>query len=103
MIVPLGMLGAGESAEIVGFRKGSQGDCGHGCGRRHHGFRGLIGRHREGCGRERRLAELGFSAGQTVEMLQNSRGVPLLLKVCDARMAIDHKVAMEIIVKRKLS
>jgi ferrous iron transport protein A len=53
------------------------------------------------CSSDLRLSELGFSPGQVVEVIQNGRGVPVLVKVHDGRMAIDHNVAMEIIVQRK--
>ncbi|KZK73853.1 MAG: hypothetical protein A3K90_03400 [Pelodictyon luteolum] len=106
MMVPLGTLGAGESAEIIGFRRVQGGggplSCHHGTGRHLHAGRGPgHGRPRDGKGQERRLSELGFSPGQVVEVVQNGRGVPVLVKVHDGRMAIDHNVAMEIIVKRK--
>lgn len=103
MMVPLGVLGAGESAEIVGFRRRAHGggalSCGRGAGRHLHGGRGQE-RPRDGRGHERRLSELGFSPGQRVEVVQGGCGVPLLLKVHDGRMAIDRDVAMEIIVRR---
>ncbi|MDP8305629.1 MAG: ferrous iron transport protein A [Candidatus Chlorobium antarcticum] len=107
MMVPLGTLGTGELAEIVGFRRTESAcrgplSCGNGEGRHLHGGRGLArGSSREGRGQRQRLSELGFSPGQAVEVVQNGAGVPLLLKVHDARMALDHKVAMEIIVRRK--
>jgi len=107
MMVPLGVLGAGESAEIVGFRRHAHGggglSCGRGAGRHLHGGRGQgqgQGRPRDGRGHERRLSELGFSPGQRVEVVQSGCGVPLLLKVHDGRMALDRDVAMEIIVRR---
>ncbi|TCD47102.1 ferrous iron transport protein A [Chlorobium sp. N1] len=112
-MVPLGVLGAGESAQIVGFRRREGGggplSCGNGSGRLLHGSRGpgrgrpRDGRPHDGRGQELRLSELGFSPGQTVEVVQSGRGVPFLLKVHDGRMAIDHSVAMEIIVRRKIS
>ncbi|WP_244924400.1 FeoA family protein [Chlorobium phaeovibrioides] len=106
MIVPLGMLHTGESAEIIGFRRAQGGggplSCNNGTGRHQHGGRGPgHGRLRDGSGQERRLSELGFSSGQVVEVVQNDRGVPVLLKVRDGRMAIDHAISMEIIVRRK--
>ena len=106
-MVHLGMLGVGESAEVVGFRR----DHGHGAGMR---VAIGVGCHGHNCsgdgagkghafGRERRLAELGFSAGQRVEVIQNSAGIPLLLKVCDSRIAIDSTIAMNIMVRRRAS
>jgi len=58
------------------------------------------GHHGEGRRRSARLSEMGFSPGQIVEVLQNSPGVPLLLRVRDGKMAVDKRTAMEIIVRR---
>jgi len=106
MIVQLGMLKTGESAEIIGFRRaqgrGGPLSCNHGTGRHQHGGRHPgHGRLRDGSGQDRRLSELGFSSGQVVEVVQNDRGMPVLVKVRDGRMAIDHTISMEIIVRRK--
>lgn len=95
---PLAMLAGGESAEIVGMRNGF----------RHHGGESALhedsgcasGRHGEGRRRSARLSEMGFTPGQIVEVVQNSPGVPLLLKVRDGKMAVDKRIAMEIIVRR---
>lgn len=43
---------------------------------------------------------MGFSPGQVVEVLENDPGVPLLLRVRGGKMAMDKRVAMEIIVRR---
>jgi len=43
---------------------------------------------------------MGFSPGQIVEVVQNSPGVPLLLRVRDGKMAVDKRTAMEIMVRR---
>lgn len=98
MMVPLGFLIQGESAEIVGFRSGRA--------KEHHGFR-----HGSGTGhgrmqrlaevtKEQRLAEMGFYPGEVVEMLQSEAGELLLLKLRDSRLALDKQIAMDIIVRR---
>ncbi|UWX57160.1 ferrous iron transport protein A [Chlorobaculum sp. MV4-Y] len=91
-MAPLGMLGKGEVGEIVNLRAG--GGCEHGHGRHHHAH-----------GREngKRLAEMGFSVGQTIEIIENSPGMPLLVRVHDSRVAIDRGVAMRIMVRRVAS
>jgi ferrous iron transport protein A len=45
---------------------------------------------------------MGFSPGQVVEVVQNTPGVPLLLRVRDGKMALDKRTAMQIIVRRIL-
>ncbi len=101
MMCPLAMLTCGESGEIVGVRHGL---------RRHGGSIGddkegscVSGRYGRGGQRSSRLSEMGFSPGQIVEVVQNSPGVPLLLRVRDGKMALDKRTAMEIIVRRILS
>ncbi|MBV5320009.1 MAG: ferrous iron transport protein A [Chlorobium phaeobacteroides] len=98
MMVPLGFLLQGESAEIVGFRSGRE--------KEHRGFR-----HGSGAGRgrahrcaeitkEQRLVEMGFCPGEVIEVLQSKAGGLLLLKLRDSRLALDKQIAMDIIVRR---
>lgn len=97
-MLPLGLLHEGESAEVVGFRREKKP-----AGNAWRHTWGLIGSHgsgRHGHGWEKRLAELGFSRGQTVEMLKNHSGLPLLVRIGDGKMALDKQSAMEIIVRR---
>lgn len=97
-MLPLGYLQEGESAEVVGFRREKK----PADSARHRTW-GLMGRHnsiRNGNGWEKRLAELGFSRGQIVEMLKNHSGLPLLVRIGDGKMALDKQSAMEIIVRR---
>ncbi len=98
---PLAMLTCGETAEIVGVRHAERYQSGV-CAR--HGECGSEGRHRHGRGEARsaRLSEMGFSPGQIVEVVQNTPGVPLLLRVRDGKMALDKRTAMQIIVRRIL-
>lgn len=89
-MMPLGLLGEGERGEIVSVRVEPDAGCGCrktsccGAGRR------------AGC----RVEDLGLRAGKTVEMLANGRGGPLLLRIDEARIAVDRGVAMKIMVRR---
>jgi len=74
---PLGLLGAGEQAEITSIR--ATPDSASGC----------------------RTEEMGLRVGKVVEMLTNGGGGPLLLKVDESRLAIDRRVAMKILVRRQ--
>lgn len=98
---PLGLLSRGDVAEIVTLRhkrvdkEGAHASssferCSGG------GFR-FRSRHR---GSEKRLADLGFSPGQVIEVVENSPAMPMLLKICDSRIAIDRGIAMRIMVRR---
>lgn len=90
------MLSCGEKAEIVGVRHAERHQSGAcAC----HGECGSDGR---GEARSARLSEMGFSPGQVVEVVQNTPGVPLLLRVRDGKMALDKRTAMQIIVRRIL-
>lgn len=92
---PLGLLGRGEAGEIVSLRPGR-----HHAG--HHGDNGRSRHHHQayGCGSGRRLAEMGFSQGQVIEVIENNPSMPLLVKVHDSRLAIDRGIAMHIMVRR---
>lgn len=76
-MLPLGLLSAGELAEIVTIRTPPQ---------------------RNG---DARVEELGLRIGKTVEMLSNGGGGPLLLKVDESRLAIARGMAMNILVRRQ--
>lgn len=86
-MMPLALLSPGEEAEIIEMRvheekKACCGQCG---GERHKS--------------DNRIEELGLRAGRVVSMLNN--GAPILLKVDEARIAIDRSLAMKIMVRRK--
>lgn len=74
---PLGLLSAGELAEIVSIREKPQtkSDC--------------------------RVEDMGLRVGKQVEMLTNCGGGPLLLKVDESRLAIARGMAMNILVRRQ--
>lgn len=73
---PLGLLGAGEQGEIVPTgRPGRSPEC--------------------------RSEEMGLRAGKVVEVLANSGGGPVLLKVDESRLALGRGMAMKIFVRRR--
>ena len=74
---PLGLLGPGEQALIV------------------------LRRDNPGRACEGRSEDMGLHAGKVVEMLANSGGGPLLLKVDESRLAIGRRIAMKILVRRQ--
>jgi len=83
-MMPLGLLGAGETGEIIEIRPVR----GAGSG----GGTGDLGRS------ECRIEDLGIRVGRTVEMLNNSGGA-VLLKVGESRVAVDRTLAMKIMIK----
>ena len=83
-MMPLGLLGVGESGEIVEIRISKLPALGACSGERA----------RCDC----RVEDLGIRVGRTVEMLNNGAG-PILLKVGESRLALDRGLAMKILVK----
>jgi ferrous iron transport protein A len=79
-MMPLGLLGSGEKAQVVEMRGGF-----HGC------------RKCQGLGR---LEDMGLRCGKTVEMLSNTGQGPLVVRVEDSRLALGRGVAMKITVRR---
>lgn len=73
-MVPLGLLGDGESGEIVAVAAGPAGSTAS------------------------RAEELGLRVGKRVLMLNNGSG-PVLVKVDESRIAVDRGVAMKIKVR----
>ncbi len=83
-MMPLGLLSVGEAGEIVEIRAPKapvQGGC---CG--------------NNARSECRIEDMGIRVGRTVEMLNNAGG-PVLLKVGEARVAVDRSLAMKIMIK----
>ena len=84
----LGLVAPGEQCEIVAVRHcGGCGDTCDGSG------------HAAGNERATRAEELGLRVGKQIEMLKND-GNLLLLLVDEARIAIDRRMAMKIMVRR---
>ncbi|MBI5740992.1 MAG: ferrous iron transport protein A [Nitrospirae bacterium] len=79
---PLGLLSAGEKAEVVEVMM--QKGCCQGAGK----------------GQSCHAEDMGLRAGKVVEMLNNGGGGPLLLKVDESRIAISRGMAMKIMVKK---
>ncbi|HJV33849.1 FeoA family protein [Geomonas sp.] len=81
-MMPLGLLSAGETGEILAVRTAQ-----------------AVGGSREEGGRcDCRVEDLGLRVGCTVQMLNNTGG-PVLLKVGEARLAVDRCLAMKIMIK----
>ena len=76
-MVPLGLLGIGDKAEVMEILSD-----------KHPGTR---------------MEDLGFRAGKTVEMLNNAGRGPLLVKIDESRLALGRGTAMKILVRRKES
>ena len=85
-MMPLALLSPGESGEIVDIRVHEEKKtcCGQCNGERHKS--------------DNRIEELGLRAGKVISMLNN--GAPILLKIDEARIAIDRSLAMKIMVRR---
>ncbi|MBI3592815.1 MAG: ferrous iron transport protein A [Nitrospirae bacterium] len=87
-MLPLGLLHAGEKAEVVKIFSGEQyGKC-----------------HAVEKSNEQiciRIEDIGLRIGKAIEMLNNKGRGPLLVKVDEARIAIGRGMAMKIMVRRK--
>lgn len=85
-MMPLGLLSPGEAGEIVSVKihQAKKECCGQCSGERHRS--------------DNRIEELGLRIGKTVSMLNN--GAPILLKIDEARIAVDRGLAMKIMVRR---
>jgi len=88
-MMTLGLLAAGEQCEIIEIRP--CGSCGGGC---HENDRG---KNRTS---DTRVEDMGLRPGKHVAMLKND-GNLLLLMVDNARIAIDRRMAMKILIRRK--
>ena len=83
-MMPLGLLGPGERGEILAIRIHQAPSSGQCCAER------------AKC--DCRVEDMGLRIGKTVEMLTNGGG-PVLLKVDESRIAVDHGLAMKIMVR----
>jgi len=92
----LGLMSPGEECEIVKISHCGSCKCGEhgrGHGREHeHGRRG-------GDGTATRAEEMGLRVGKKIGMLRNEGNV-LLVLVDNARIALDRRMAMKIMVRR---
>lgn len=93
-MMTLGLVSSGERCEIVEVRH--CGGCGGDCHDDKHGHGHA---HRNKQHSSTRAEEMGLRAGKRVEMLKND-GNLLLVLVDDARIAIDRRMAMKIMVRR---
>lgn len=88
-MVPLGLLSAGEQAEVMETRLAELLSSCSACKC-----------NKPGCCS--RIEALGLRAGKTVEVLHNFRGQgALLIKVDESRIALNRGMAMKIMVKRR--
>jgi len=98
-MMTLGLLSAGEKCEIVEIKHcgGCGGNC-HSGEKKHdhkHDHDHSHGKHGK---TETRAEEMGLRVGKHVEMLKND-GNLLLLLIDEARIAIDRRMAMKIMVR----
>lgn len=73
-VLPLGLLGAGERADVVEILRGR-----HMC---------------------TRVEDMGIREGKTIEVLNNEGRGPILIKANDSRIALGRGMAMKIMVRR---
>lgn len=88
-MIPLGLLTAGEKAEVVETRMEELLSPCSAC-------------KRKGAGGVSRIEDMGLRVGKIIEILNNSGGQgALLIKVDDSRIALNRGMAMKIMVRRK--
>ena len=83
--IPMGLLGSGEQGEIIEIRAGKVALSGQCCTEREKG--------------DCRVEDMGLRVGKRVEMLNNGGNGAVLLKVDEARIAIDRRTAMKIMIR----
>ena len=89
-MMPLGLLGSGEKAEVMEVHETIQknSECnGDNAGPR-------------SCSGTCRIEDMGLRTGKTVEMLNNEGRGALLVKIDETRIAIGRGAAMKIMVRR---
>lgn len=84
-MIPLGLLNSGEKGEISAIRINKVPVTGHCCAERE----------KIDC----RVEDMGLRVGKLVEMLNNGGNGAVLLKVDQARIALDRGTAMKIMIK----
>ncbi|MCL5105194.1 MAG: ferrous iron transport protein A [Armatimonadetes bacterium] len=86
--MPLGLLTAGEKAEVIGIRGASRpGTC-------------RPGIHRSDNETLCRMEDMGLRPGKEVEMLNSEGQGPMLIRIDESRIAVGRGMAMRIIVRR---
>ncbi len=88
-MVPLGLLSAGERAEVMEIREGSRGICSTGI------------RKPDRSDYVCRMEDMGIRAGKEVEMLNSEGKGAMLIKIDESRIAIGRGMAMKVLVRRK--
>jgi len=88
-MVPLGLLSAGERAEVMEIREGRQGTC----------IPGI--RKPDRSDHICRMEDMGIRSGKEVEMLNSEGRGAMLIKIDESRIAIGRGMAMKIMVRRK--
>ena len=83
-MMPLGLLNSGEQGEIVAIRLPETSPSVQCC--------------TESNKCDCRVGDMGLRIGKKVEMLNNSGGGPLLLKVDESRIAVARGIAMKIMI-----
>jgi len=86
-MIPLGLLGAEERAEVVEVREDKR--CAF----------ALAGENAQRSCQDR-IEDMGVRVGKMVEVLNNGGRGPLLLKVDESRIAMGRGIAMKILVRR---
>ncbi|RJQ44824.1 MAG: ferrous iron transport protein A [Nitrospiraceae bacterium] len=79
---PLGLLSAGEKAEVMEIRIPK------------------VSLNKSVKDQTCHAEDMGLRAGKVVEMLNNGGGGPILLKINESRIAISRGIAMRVMVKR---
>lgn len=90
-MIPLGLLNAGEKAEVLEIREGKQGN----------GTNGAVAAKAERGEHISRMEDMGLRVGKKIEMLNNGGGGAMLIKVDESRIAIGRGIAMKVIVRRQ--
>ena len=86
-MIPLGLLAAGEKAEVAEIKIPNPGASCGACQKKN------------GCCS--RIEDLGLRSGKTVEILDNPGRSTMLVKVDESRIALGRGAAMKIMVRRK--
>jgi ferrous iron transport protein A len=92
-MMPLGLLSAGEKAEVMEIRESSR--RGNQCICSSDDYKA------DRSGYLCRMEDMGLRAGKVIEMLSNEGRGAMLIKIDESRIAIGRGMAMKILVRRK--